>query len=200
MYKVLTFMILILFAASLVFAEESLSPISYDLSNGKTIAAGQVIDEKDGKRYFVTQKTWFEAPAKIEIPTIYRHMVKYKPGKPGVTNLFVALQETINGKVNYNAFEVRPINDQYAKDAIEKLASRNTFSGSVNPSWQFCEADRECIIKNNQCGYPIAVNKKYQKNYLDFLKTIKTKTDCTKVSLKALKSEVKCIENFCGFK
>lgn len=82
---------------------------------------------------------------------------------------------------------------------INQLADKKDFTGEINPSWQFCMLDNECAQSKNQCGNLVGVNKKYQKDYINFLKTKKTKVDCSKVSTQKEKYQPsKCKENFCS--
>lgn len=79
---------------------------------------------------------------------------------------------------------------------IKNLSPKKYFYGEINPSWQFCKRDNECLQVKNKCGNYIGVNKKYKDTYLDFLKTTTKKFDCSKRTPTA--SVSKCIDNFCS--
>jgi hypothetical protein len=172
-----------------------------DITKGKTIAIGKVVEEKDGSRYFLMRKQWTLSPVKLFLPVVHARGRAIKRGELGATHLLSAVDETnAKGELGSGMYEVISIKQEFVKKAIYKLAYKKDFVGEINPSWQFCESDNECILSKNQCGKLIGVNKKYQQDYLDFLKTKIVKNDCSKeVPTQSGKSnEIKCIENFCS--
>jgi hypothetical protein len=195
-------LLILLMCSSYSAVADNSSPLNYDLTNGKTIIIGKVIEEKDGKRYFVTRKKWTLGPDKIRLhDQVTDRLAFVKRGKLGETNIYASVNETnSNGILKNGMSEVVPATYEKAQMAIEKLALRNDFIGEINPSWEFCESDGECIKINNRCGNPIAVNKKYQKNYLDFLKSKKIKFECSQMQKTRTESKdvPKCIENYCS--
>ncbi|MFA6236243.1 MAG: hypothetical protein WC635_02860 [Bacteriovorax sp.] len=201
-HKLLFFVIIITVSQNSIsaFAIDYSSPIKYDLSNAKIIAIGKLELDESGKEILVIKKQWTLSPQIVRMPERIKVVDIPKLSKIGEVYIYAALNETNkNGELKIGYTRLVNLNTDQAKIIFERLAKRNDFVGEVNPSWQFCEADSECTIQHNRCGNSIAVNKKYQKNYLDFIKTIKTKTDCTKVASET-KSEIKCIENFCSLK
>lgn len=170
----------------------------YFLSNAKTIAYGKLCEDKDGDRYLALENGWTLYPQKVYLPLDADEMytVVTKPGVLGVKYLFFSAAETnINRKMKHEAIYYKPLRE--GKNLITRLAFNKDFDGEINPSWQFCESDNECSHTKNICGNPIAVNKKYKKNYLDFLKTKKGKVDCSKtIKVKSIVS--RCVENFCN--
>ncbi|MGZ3789442.1 MAG: hypothetical protein ACXVLQ_13015 [Bacteriovorax sp.] len=178
------------------------SELDSDLTKGKTIAIGKIIEEKDGSRYFIMQKQWTLSPSKLFLPKVSWFRGKLiNQGEPGVTHFLSALGETNSkGELGRGIYKVISVNDDFVKIAIKKLANKKDFVGEINPSWQYCESDIECIQSKNWCGRLIGVNKKYQKDYMDFLKSKLKKADCSKdVPIQAGKAaDSKCVENFCS--
>jgi hypothetical protein len=174
-----------------------------DPTTADTLVVGTLKENKEGEQYLITEKGWTVYPAKINIPLKrFSRAVIRKQGTAGEKQLYYSVG-TINtkGELDSTGYEgVIPLNTVKAKEIINKLANKKDFVGEINPSWQFCESDIECVQSKNLCGKSIGVNKKYQKNYLDFLKLKKIKTECSKdLSVQIEKiGEPKCVENFCS--
>jgi hypothetical protein len=181
----------------------SLSPDYIRLRNdptlGNLIVIGKII-EVNGAQLLIPERAWTDYPENIllhELIDIYDARKGWnKQGVAGEKYLYFMLnRSSIKNVLRGQHFLVWIKN---ARPDIEKLAKKKDFVGEINPSWQFCESDNECVQSKNQCGKPIGVNKKYQKKYLDFLKTKKIKTECSKEAQASKSGESKCGENFCS--
>lgn len=184
-----------------LFAYDNSSPLDINLSLAKTSASGRIVEDESGKRFFIFQKRWTLAPVKIYLPDEYYPYAALKSLKVGNlkdTYLFLALNKTdANGILKPGNTKLLPISSPLAKNVIKKLVMKKDFIGEINPSWQFCETDLECVQAKNQCGNLIGVNTEYEKDYLNFIKFKKLKVDCSKSEISKA-SASKCLENFCS--
>lgn len=167
-----------------------------------TLSIGKILEDKDGQKYFTGLRGWTNYPVNHYVrPIMPRSQGDAKNYRYiGEICFLYAQEKTDNhGILNSDSYyKVMSVNSEKAKKLITKLADRQEFVGEINPSWQFCESDNECMRSKNMCGSLIGVNKKYEKHYLDFLKTNKLKLDCSKESTKTKTAESKCVENFCS--
>lgn len=169
----------------------------------KTLAVGNLTEDLQGEKFFNGVKGWTLFPKQFHLrKRSDERQSLFRFGDIGERYLFYSLNNTSENGVldDFAYFNLLPLKSFKAKELIRKLASRKVFVGEINPSWQFCEADSECVQSKNQCGEFIGVNKEYQKDYLGFLNSKKVKTDCSKsITSGLIKSkESKCVENFCS--
>jgi hypothetical protein len=174
-----------------------------DPTTAKTLAIVILTAETEGRVYFTGFKGWTFYPSKYDISNWdAEKQIQVHFGNVGEKYVFYSLEKTNEkGELDKHAYSnLISIKSKKAKEVISKLASRQDFIGEINPSWQFCEADSECVKSKNQCNGLIGLNIKYQKNYLDFLKTKPVKTDCTKMAedKKGKPNQSKCTDNFCS--
>lgn len=167
-----------------------------------TVVVGTLTEDSAGKQYLLIERGWTLYPEKIYVPSTV-NFDKLREGykKMGVTGqkYFLYMSKEAEDKEKY----IGPMVLNLLKDSkltIEKFAKKRDFTGIINPSWQFCESDIECVKSKNQCGKQIGINKKYEKDYLSFLKQKKYKTDCSKsvTAELATSNDTKCVENFCS--
>ena len=199
----LSFLLLLSNADAYKILQEYLD-LDNDPSTAKTLATGKITENIWGTQFFVGERGWTFFPTRFEVKKIYipNEDSSTKRGIVGESYLFYSIEKTnINGELNSSSYiGLITLKSLKAKEVITKLASKKDFVGEINPSWQFCESDKECIQSKKQCGKPIGVNKNYQKDYLDFLKTKKIKIECSKNnSVQTGKPSIsKCVENFCS--
>jgi hypothetical protein len=88
-----------------------------------------------------------------------------------------------------------------SRKEMQILAVRNDFNGVINPAWQYCESDAECVDSENQCKERVGVNKTYLKQYSDYLKLkFKSKRKLKECSAKKEIENIKstCVDSFCS--
>lgn len=167
----------------------------------KTLASGVLVRDWSGNQIFITERRWTKSPSQINMDKVYGE--NYGPADRGVSGrkyLLYSPDETKpDGKLVSSSVEIVELNSTEAKDIIIKLASKSDFVGEINPSWQFCESDNECMQTKNQCGELIGISKNYEKDYLGFLKSKVRLIDCSKIkSNKNDMNGMKCIDHFCS--
>lgn len=165
----------------------------------KTMATGILTRNLSGNHVFVTERKWTYSPPRIKMELVYDELEPpVNPGNAGERYLLYSQEEVkTGGNLHGSKVQIIPLNSAEAKEAILKYADRKEFIGDINPSWQFCETDNDCVQSRNQCGSLIGINKNYQKNYSAFLKT--RNFDCSKETSDQIgKTYVpKCRESFC---
>lgn len=168
--------------------------LSQDPTKAKSVYVG-VINEKNGNIVLNVERSWTAPPLIAVYVGATQDPCPHENYLPNVKYLFYALNDyQAFVKKSSWIFVMEPLKG--SRGTIEKFSSKD-FVGEINPSWQFCEDDLECVQLKNQCGNLIGVNKKHKKDYLFFLKTKKAKLDC----LKAGDTKIgisKCVENFCS--
>lgn len=189
-------------AKSLSFERLYRDPVTF----ANVVVVGKLIEDSSGRQFIIPERGWTAYPERINIPPKF-DIDRQNENKKGIVGKKYLLYMTKEAR-----YEEVQSKDQYkfighlviellqdAKATIEKFSEKKDFVGEINPSWQFCESDKECVQAKNQCGKLIAVNKKYQKDYLNFLKTNKIKVDCSKEiqTQASCNKESKCIDFFC---
>jgi hypothetical protein len=162
----------------------------------KVLASGKLVHSLwTGKLYFIRQRNWNVNFSKIEVADDCDNNIKRQAGK---SFLYFNSNENRSEQLTIDS-NIIPFDSLHAKATILKFAKINNFVGEINPSWQFCEADNECIQVKNQCGNTIGINKDFSLNYFEFLKSKKIANECSKS--KSVKNEIgkpECIDNFCN--
>lgn len=91
------------------------------------------------------------------------------------------------------------INLKDAQPFIDKLANLKMPKNSINPSWQYCTQDSQCVLEKGICGEEIGINAKYLTSWKSFiLNSEKSKFCFIKKFTNRQKNAHKCINNFCG--
>jgi hypothetical protein len=165
--------------------------------NANILASGKLVRSLwSGKLYFKTQRDWNLNSSQLVVAPVCDSSIKWEAGK---SFLYFTSHLGDSRQLTFDS-NIIPINSSESKEVILKFASSNNFIGEINPSWQYCESDNECVQVENQCGKSIGVNKNFKVNYLEFLKSKKFKRECSNASSSQNeKSEnPKCIDNFCN--
>lgn len=160
--------------------------------NADVVVVGKIFEDANGMQFLIPEKRWTKSPNEIYLPeAIDLNDLREGRKKKGITGEKYLLYMSIftNGKV----IELL----KNSRNTIDKFAEKKYYWNSVNPSWQFCEADKECVRTKNLCQNIIGINKKYLKAYKAYLKAKKKKIDCSE-EVKTKTSASKCVENFCG--
>lgn len=163
----------------------------------KTIVIGKIVKESSGKLFLIPEKGWTKHPIRIEVKQSGDDGLFY-PSNEIVGEKYLLFM--VNGKNKLSEdVEIHQLLKK-SEVAIGKLALRKEFVGEMNLSWQYCKLDNECIQTKNLCGKPVGLNKEYQKIYLDFLASRKTKVDCSKDAPRKTEKSMgsKCIDFFCS--
>jgi hypothetical protein len=158
----------------------------------KTAVTGTVLIGKDGEATLKVNKYWGKHLSSYKLNYLLSecsvHVV------PSFEYLFLSLSEIKeNAMIGKSGGTFIKLSE--SKEYMEKLSSLTNFSGEINPAWQFCEKDDECVTSKNKCNIKIGVNRKYESTYLDFLKESNRKWDCSKKNEKQIAG--KCINSFC---
>lgn len=179
----------------------NLSPESrefiHNLTAAQTIAVGTMWEDNSDKQFMLLERGWTKYPTRVDVDYEFYGPDEgmQKAGIKGMKYIFFSVNKTDNkGNLKPGLSTVRSL--RASEEIITKLAGIKKFFGEINPSWQFCEYDNECMLSKNQCGNTIGVNKKYEKDYLSFLKTKKGKIDCSKVEMPKSRT-LKCVGSFC---
>jgi hypothetical protein len=169
--------------------------LAKDPTKAKAIYVG-VVNEKNGNIFLNVERNWTAAPLIAVNVGSTQNPCPHENYLPNIKYLFYALNDyQAFVKKSSWIFIMEPLKG--SKSTIEKFSSRKYFVGEINPSWQFCESDSDCVQSKNLCRKTIGINKKYEKDYLNFLKNKKAITNCSEVE-KAKPSVTRCVENFCS--
>lgn len=160
--------------------------------NAPVAIVGKIVESK-GYYSLVLVKNWSEGIEKIKLSA----GKSCDPSGLKIGANYILLAKGTSREMPYaNSCTSILIELSESREVIKKLTKKN-FVGEINPSWQFCEANTECIRSKNECGNLIGVNQKYLKNYLSFLRIKKKKTECSN-SVSEVSNISRCVESFCN--
>jgi hypothetical protein len=165
------------------------NPLDKDPKKANVVVSGIAKDE-GRKQFLIVERKWTNSGDKIEIlntgPDLYEHIAKN--GK----RYFIYMIE----RNDHHIIEQNVRDLESTGNLIKIFSGKKDFPGEINPSWQYCESDKECTQTKNKCEKSIAVNRRYKNVFLDFLKTSERKWNCSKKE--EAKVIGKCVENYCS--
>lgn len=194
MNKIIWFLVFSTFLNFAYCYDVKTSELDKDVANGKTIAIGKVNEDSRGDRYFVTTRRWTYAPDKIFLEKTYIGGKSHKQGVLGEFYILTAINQTSpNGFLQPGVYKIIPLNTDVAKKLILKLSNVSEVVEEINPSWQFCSKDAECVKLN--CKKQVNINLNFKDSFLNLNKN-RNEVLCKKDQVITVQSH--CKENFCS--
>ena len=183
--------------------------LSKFLSSAKNIYVGKIVnDNREFRRkpvqVFKVKKIWKSDVPDINAQEWFKREMQIQNKRYGENDFVSSVSGGFCGNNHYLKREEIPnkyylylgttsiqytIPIEKAKALIMKLKNVDTRK-NINPSWQFCESDNQCVKAGSKCS--ISLNKDYVSQFNTLLKTVND-THCN--ANKIVTS--KCVEWFC---
>lgn len=122
-----------------------------------------------------------------------------KKGKAGLSYILYSENATsTNGDLNENSYiKLIELDSVEAKKIILSLLDKELQEGKINPSWQYCEKDDDCLKVIDRCGGAVSISEPF---LLWYNKAQMKSNKCYSSNQHSNKLVSKCIRRFCRFK
>lgn len=152
------------------------------------LAVVGIVEEKGGELFFKIKKHWTAHRSSYEID---QESICSTPPIAGKSYLYLSansLDEKIDS-IKGVFYEISK-----AGSLIKKLENKVIFDNKINPSFQYCETDSQCVGMKNECNELHVINIKYENKPL--ITTRPKSQSCAKFF--RLKGDLfTCLNNFC---
>lgn len=162
----------------------------------KSLAVGTLVKRWPGKFAFITERNWGGVPSEIQVENVCNNGIEKRIGEKFL--LFSKHDRSKSPSVLGD--ELMPLNSPESTELINTFATKTNFAGELNPSWQFCKFDSDCVHVLNHCEEKVGINKKYLEKFTSNLRKISPSTVC-KTDLKKSNIDAphpQCVDNFCS--
>lgn len=177
--------------------------IEKGIADAQLIVIGKVERRKEGNKevkFLRVLKKWTPALDEIKLKEPAAGGCDTPAVLEGKVYLFVNAfpvrnsSENIEGISESSSYYIRISSaDLY----MNKLAEMKLANMQINPAYEYCLYDNECISVSSTCNTTDNINIKFQASYLNFLKE---KNDGKTCDITNVKTEAVCINFFCAGK
>lgn len=184
------------FACRCDFSE--ITRLKKDPALARTAIIGSFESTKEkGKFNFKTKRAWSKSDS---ITAIDMNGSCSQAFKPDTTYLLLSFNDVdfLNKRgIGVTICDSILVELSKGKELVEKLESIKPKTEHVaNPTWQYCQADKDCILINSPCDNTEAINIKYKKSYELWKAVVTPKMNCSPTNKKSSEA-AKCISNLC---
>lgn len=160
----------------------------------KSLAVGTLVKRWPGKFAFITERNWGGVPSEMQVNNVCGKGLENNIGEKF---LLFSMYDRSTSQLVFDD-ELLPLTSPESAELINVFAKKTNFDGKMNPSWQFCKSDDDCVHVLDHCKEKVGINKKYREIFSSNLKNLSPNTICKTEFKKSNLESLKCMDSFCS--